>query len=892
MPENEQPGQETPAAVAAVLEPVARWRASAESDGPQGADGTAELARTAWRNLLAAEWEYDHDPASMPVHEYERARPTGQAYKAVWGYDRACRAQRSCCGAACLTYRVPDGALASGSGQDAVGAATIYSVSVQVAVDRYCDAGCVVHAELSDSVRPPPAASVAALALAGTPWLPTSSQTGADGAPLAPNRRSGMSGTATLAFPEGTEARRYLHVYLFMADYLGVRDAWIEGGAMFAAEAATAEFSRAPGDAAAADPAGLCRMDLGALAADGAAGALSVAQALARFPRVRLWANWSVKPQAAALPGLDLADWDARARNLLAYVLGSAGLYASQPDLLDEPSTPGEAETVSAALAKTGRAALSDNPAEVAFCALVCHGLTRRRVFRGIRFAAPVNPAGGAAIPYRALVYGIAGPLAIGSAPASATVVPWWGDAMSEAFRRGAATGLKCLSSPGTASGGYTAEVAATPLAAVDVAGECAEIPFREPWATGEVSTVVVALVPDGVPAASSSATTYNATVSRTVYITAPNSGAAATSSAAIGGWIDLTRDEIDYTCSVSIPASALQAAKVLPVISLSSDGSYYTFDYNTYLPGRSGDEGKWITSAHRAEYSGLTLSFQFQGRTYSGAVQGAFHSPASVEFRTKWLSSEQQFEVNAWIGLDSDLTVPVQSADGHRANVLIQAKTHFIRLYPGGVNGAKIPIADACAAEQAGATLTFSNTHRGWHDTAAATIRAYCGAGTAHTWASASDGEVQAGVSVRGTASFVDGNSRAWTAELPASARSLAVTLKGKTAGGTALPGTGDTTALARVALTLPATAETIVFSGPGGARLTATLSLPAASIDTSITGNWRDGDLWLNARGVARGEAVGSARKDAETVSGAAAVAETGTEQAIDLGDVALYE
>ena len=201
-----------------------------ESDGPQGADGVPELARTAYADMASSTWTLDGSAPSMPVHEFDRSRPSGDAWKAVWGYDKAGRSQRGACGAVCYTFLVPSDAV------DQTSPCTLDSVSLSVRGDRYLDQGAVVTLVNSSSAEPPAWADVLAASIQSDPVCATSDQT------VAPNKREAES--ADVELQVGAAPARYLHVVVRLQDYLGVRDAWIEGGAMLASGSVEATFSR------------------------------------------------------------------------------------------------------------------------------------------------------------------------------------------------------------------------------------------------------------------------------------------------------------------------------------------------------------------------------------------------------------------------------------------------------------------------------------------------------------------------------------------------------------------------------------------------------------------------------------------------------------------------
>lgn len=209
------------------LQPVRRV-AVGTSASAQGSDGISELTRTALESLLAAAWTESDAAPSFPVHDYDRALPEGDAWKACYGYNAEARTERGACGAVCYTFPVPADAL---TGEPC----NVSGVSFRVQGDRYLDAGVDVHVVLDANAEPP---SVAALA-ARTPdatVCATSSQT------QPPNQRHGVTETVTLS--PSTAATAYIHVALLLHDYTTARGAWIEGGALLADAAVSVTFSR------------------------------------------------------------------------------------------------------------------------------------------------------------------------------------------------------------------------------------------------------------------------------------------------------------------------------------------------------------------------------------------------------------------------------------------------------------------------------------------------------------------------------------------------------------------------------------------------------------------------------------------------------------------------
>lgn len=209
--------------------PFVRRTAVGLSAAAQGADGTTELARTAWAALLASPWTVNPAAPSFPVHEYDRPVPAGDAFAAVWGYSAELRSQRAACGAVAYTFTLP-----SASGQ------TVDALFATVTGDRYIANGVDVFVSLSASAEPPAVSSVASSTPAAT-LCATAPQ-----APTPPNDRHGV--VASLALSDLGSAAAYLHVVL--APHLAdgdpaslVRGAWIEGGAMLDPATISATFS-------------------------------------------------------------------------------------------------------------------------------------------------------------------------------------------------------------------------------------------------------------------------------------------------------------------------------------------------------------------------------------------------------------------------------------------------------------------------------------------------------------------------------------------------------------------------------------------------------------------------------------------------------------------------
>lgn len=221
---------------------ITRWTLSGASASAQGADGVGELARTAYAAMLAAEWEEGGEP-SIPVHEYDRARPSGDAYRATYGYDAETRSERSCCGAVCYVLKIPSGANGAPP-----------SIALDVIGDRYVESNIVDDAETggvcigafaSDSPTPLAFEAEVAAATDAAEHICVPATVDPQGRTIRPNDREGVTDHVVLE-PSGTGA--YVHILLRMADYTAFRGAWIEGGALASIDtlAATWEAEVAP----------------------------------------------------------------------------------------------------------------------------------------------------------------------------------------------------------------------------------------------------------------------------------------------------------------------------------------------------------------------------------------------------------------------------------------------------------------------------------------------------------------------------------------------------------------------------------------------------------------------------------------------------------------------
>lgn len=219
--------------MASTIKPtLTRWTLTGFSLTPQGNGAFDDLTRTAYAAMAAAAWTRSADHASIPVHDYDRPVPVGDAYKACWGYDADERTEQAAVGAVCYSFKVPTGATG-----------TLDGLAATILGDRYLDLGVDITLHVTSSETPPAWATVLAeetQRLSGV--CATSGQ-----APTLPNKRDNVS--ADIAFPaEGASAvavtaGQYVHVVIRLHDYLATRGAWIEGGAMLQVGSIEATFS-------------------------------------------------------------------------------------------------------------------------------------------------------------------------------------------------------------------------------------------------------------------------------------------------------------------------------------------------------------------------------------------------------------------------------------------------------------------------------------------------------------------------------------------------------------------------------------------------------------------------------------------------------------------------
>lgn len=197
---------------------VTRWVATGASDGEAGAAGVPRLAATAVADMDAGGWAKSEEPGAIPPHIFDRERPTGDAFKAVYGYDKTAYTERSCCGAACYVVKLPADEM------------SVTAVSVRVLGDRYLAAGAWLFAFFTGSAEPIDVPSRIGNTVGGN-WLKVCVAENSGNVDIVPNYRADTDETASIQILGSTTSASYLHLYIKCADYLSTRGAWVEGGA-------------------------------------------------------------------------------------------------------------------------------------------------------------------------------------------------------------------------------------------------------------------------------------------------------------------------------------------------------------------------------------------------------------------------------------------------------------------------------------------------------------------------------------------------------------------------------------------------------------------------------------------------------------------------------------
>lgn len=230
---------------------IVRRVAVGKAPRPAGRDGIDAAADDAHTALLLAPWEVSDKAPHMPVHEYDRALPDGDAWKGVYGYDETARTLRVAAGAVCYSFPIPSDAIREDSeASPPVSPAHVESLSVRVIGDRYLDKGAKVYVAFTEAPDPP---SFAEFVAPGAEGIASSDVVCATAQQeVTPNERKGLRDEAEIDYGEtpATPAS-FCHVCLALADYDDARGAWVEGGAQLDPESIGVKFDR---EVTAADP--------------------------------------------------------------------------------------------------------------------------------------------------------------------------------------------------------------------------------------------------------------------------------------------------------------------------------------------------------------------------------------------------------------------------------------------------------------------------------------------------------------------------------------------------------------------------------------------------------------------------------------------------------------
>lgn len=841
-----------------TLTPIRRHFVTGLSKGPQGADGVEALAREAYLAMLAAPWADDAREATMPVHEYDRNPPAGQAYKCVWGYDAAARSEWSACGAECYTYRIPVDAL---DDQNVNGVALVKSVAIRIIGDRYLDQGVCIWCELSPVATPSPLSNAIA-SFAGAAYLDTQSQLDENGNPITPNKRAGMSASITTDLEDATP-ELYLHVYLFLADYLSVRGAWIEGGAMFADGDAVVDFSRDVELAETDTEAGTCALDVGRLPTT---TSITPAYALQHMPRASLWENFTIFCDNATNGVMDdehagglSSSFDLRVKDILAFLFSAPSLWAYSNMV-----------AASATIAYAQKGLLKFTAASVGFCCLCAHGLTHGRLFRGLRFQNAIPDT----IPYRLLVYGISADLSIpssasGSSLHFATPLVYWADILSRAFRAGAAKTVRVMTDSGLskstmplATDGETLAVEAQPLASREVSSQISRVDFDTPFKSGEFSSLLVALIPNGAPSGTTEqTTTINATATRSLTATIPVSAKrqSLTATASPTGRIDI---QVASSIGTAISA-AVRGAGVT--------GSGNSAVWNSSVMGMP-------SSVFKENYSTVTIkrlqaTFTYGGKTYSYDTNGYTSPIGDPAITASWKASlflyrpssnsSQLIYTYSLSGEGKSFTFVAHAPDGSTLPVTATFKSNTVSLIGTGSSDANSNFGYLYPSDWATVNNNFGRNfavdgYSDLVDTSRLTL-----SGFAYSFATSANETAAATVTQSGTITFLrDGIT--YTAPYSLTGTST-LGVSGKTTGTRIVVGS-DTTETGTAYGNVHAISQRMQFAGSDGSVVWATVLFPASQVR---------GDIAYQAKTAYHGssQGIGTVYNDgAATGSGAA--------------------
>lgn len=242
---------------------IVRRVAVGKAPRPAGRDGIDAAAEDAHDALLLAPWEVSDKAPHMPVHEYDRTIPDGDAWKGVYGYDDTARTLRVACGAVCYTFPIPPDAMAEDA-ESGKAVAGVESLTVRVIGDRYLDKGAKVYVAFTEAVEPP---SLAAFVAAAEGVASSDVVCATATQEVTPNERKGLRDEAEIDYGEtpATPAS-FCHVCLALADYDDARGAWVEGGAQLDPESIGVTFDReisSDEPLPTNDPVAIANLDLG-----------------------------------------------------------------------------------------------------------------------------------------------------------------------------------------------------------------------------------------------------------------------------------------------------------------------------------------------------------------------------------------------------------------------------------------------------------------------------------------------------------------------------------------------------------------------------------------------------------------------------------------------------
>lgn len=879
-----------------TITPAARWRITGDSGVAQGADGTAKLASLAFTDMLRAEWEPDGNDPVLPVHDYDRARPSGQAFKAVYGYNADARSQYACCGAECYTYHLPASLTQnayeatedtevvegktyysrSGEGTDIdpyvysevvspvdadVGAyyeykpATVFIAALGVVVDRYASEGVQLAAILTDSITPPSVSMAIGVAAAQTPALATNAQMDADGNAVVPNKRTGMAGPVGYSFGAGAAARPFLHVFLFMADYLSVRKAWIEGGAIFQTGELSVSLSRVATYEAADMVSGVVALDIGR--PDDMAG-LTMATitgndgVIKKLPRLAVWENITLAAKAGVLD--EETDPIVLFRNMLSFFCDAAALYngVAAADMV------GSAARELAGEGEWGFTYGGDPvaPPTLQFATVVAHGLTDGAIFRGLEFASAIDF--GMAV--RLVAYGIGGTHVFPSATLSATPLVWWGEVMRKTYRDGGRTSALFLSDPTTAATslgdasvaqGATTEVAVTPLCSIEATAPIERLPFDKPWQSGEISTVVLSVIPSGVPTGQTSEA-FDVELNRSFSLGLPNSGVTAVASAPLESLLTAETQFGPFTLLPELGFGVRKSGDTYTWLDMPNSKNFTLDTIVMLAPVAVTFNGKTYLSSSTTHTVPVSWKWEKRGALTIGSVttdygllQGTVNSWVNVEFSDVANPADT---ITLGVQLFGTMTghTPFQGVDYLTAWVAFEVANLKNAVYYNNPGTVKFPIGDS------------------------------------YNWANQTLGQSTVSVVDAGTVRATIGGVE-YSGEIPTATSIIPVSVISKDSA--AHPDGNDNTAYATANFTAPARTALVTLTSATGAVKSGLLTLAARAFPSDF-----GGDAGLSAKAIALG--LPQSPSMAYGVTDGLSISTAGHVETKDVGLMRLYQ